>query len=283
MEKEKKEKEVEKEEKTTKQKESKGIKTTSFQTTLIVILLICVAALGGWIVGASKVNNLYTEKLYNDGQKSANETTTTTKETKDVKTNDEVKPLDLTKSLNTTNIKYSDAKELEDGYGQAGLSVKHDESLTRLVIDWQKFGPHSGASAWTNENVEYDIKNISGTVKKAFVHGEGQDVTGTTLYYLMEDGTVEYTKMFTRNFDSKGTLYFNINYTYEKDSDGKITGEHFESQGKVPGVKDVVKIYGVGAVYDDGSDGPKIGGYATTIGATRDGSFYDLGKPIREE
>ena len=282
MEKEKKEKE-EKEVKETKQKESKGIKTTSIQTTLIVVLLICTAALGGWIVGASKVNNLYTEKLYSEGQKSSNETTTTTNDTKEVKTNDEIKPLDLTKSLNTTNIKYSDAKELEDGNDQTGLSVKHDGSNTKLVIDWPKFGPHSGASAWSNEPVEYEIKNLSGTVKKAVVGGEGQDITSATLYYLMEDGTVEYTKIFTRNFDSKGTLYFNINYTYEKDSDGKITGEHFESQGKVPGVKDVVKIYGVGAVYDDGSDGPKIGGYATTIGATRDGSFYDLGKPIREE
>lgn len=272
MEKEKKEKEV----KETKQKESKGIKTTSFQTTLIVILLICCAAMGGWILGASKVNLLYKDAI-NKNENNSNTTkktnTTTNQETKEEK--DEIKPLDLTKSLNTSNIEYTDAKELEEGRDVSGLSIKHNGSDLKLVIDWPKFGPNSGASAWSEEPVEYEIKNLSGTVRKAVVSGTGQDTTGTKLFYLMEDGTVEYTDVFSRNFDSKGTLYFNVNYTYEKDANERITGEHFESQGKISGVKDVIKLYSVNARGG-------MSGYVTVIGATRDGSFYDLGNIINK-
>ena len=276
MEKEKKET---KEEKQTSKKESKGLKTTSFQITLIVILLICCAGLGGWVLGASKVNLLYRDAINKNNTNSnttkktntTNDNTTTNQETKEEK--DEIKPLDLTKSLNTSNIEYTDAKELEEGRDVGGLSIKHNGSDLKLVIDWPKFGPNSGASAWSQEPVEYEIKNLSGTVRKAFVSGIGQDITGTKLFYLMEDGTVEYTDVFSRNFDSKGTLYFNVNYTYEKDSNERITGEHFESQGKISGVKDVIKLYSVNARGG-------MSGYVTVIGATRDGSFYDLGNII---
>ena len=144
----------------------------------------------------------------------------------------------------------------------------------------ETFGPHSGASAWGKETEKYDVENLSGKVKAGYVGEVGQDVTGTTLFYLMDNGTVEYTKMFVIKTNPDGTTYYNMNYTYEKDSNGKITGQHFESQGKVNGVEDAYELYTVDAVPDDGSDGPKIGGYVTTIASKKDGSFYDLGNVI---
>ena len=285
MEKEKKEKEVEKEEKTTKQKESKGIKTTSFQTTLIVILLICVAALGGWIVGASKVNVMYKEAI--NSKESAGEKKTTpadnnttndnntSNDTTTPEVKDEIKPLDLNKSLNTTGINYSDPKELSDGREEIGVSVKNNDGL-KLAINWPKFGPYSTASAWSDTTIEYDITNLSGTVKEGIVAGVGQDSVGTTVFYLMNDGTVEYTRMFKKTTDNSGHTYYVMNYTYEKESDGKITGQHFESEGKVSGAKDVIKLYSVNA-----SSGHF--GHVTVLGATKDGSFYDLGNAIHFE
>lgn len=275
MEKEKKEKKEQEE------KASKGIKTTPIQITLIVGLLIVIAAFGGWVIGASyvatKVNaNANSVKSTNVKNNNCNcdcaEQTTNTNDNQNTNNNkaEEIKPLDLNKSLNTSDVGYSNPKELSDGREEIGVSVKKGNSLT-LVIDWTKFGPHSGASAWGDATKEYEIRNLSGTVKEAVVAGMGQDSVGTTVFYLMNDGTVEYTRMFVKKTDQAGHTYYSMNYTYEKGSEGKVTGEHFESEGKVSDVKDVVKLYSVEAHSG-------MFGYVTVIGATRDGSFYDLNK-----
>ena len=86
----------------------------------------------------------------------------------------------------------------------------------------------------------------------------------------MEDGTVEYTKV----FNLVENVGYNVNYTYDKDTNGSIIGQHFESQGKVKNVEGTVKIYT--AQVSNGQTG-----YMTTIAAKRDGSFYDLGYAIR--
>ena len=279
MEKEKKET-VEKET-TKKEKTKKGIKTTNFQVTLIVILLICCAGFGGWILGASKVNFMYREAIdkndtnANTTKKSDKTNNNTSNDTtvKNQDTSDEIKALDLTKSLNTTNTEYSDAKELVNGNEMLGLSVKANGSNTKLSINWSEFGRYSTASSWPDTTEEYAITNLSENVKEGYVGGLGHDSVGTTLFYLMNDGTVEYTKVFTKKFDSNGALYFNINYIYEKDAYGRSTGEHFESQGKIDGVNNIVKLYSANA-----STGTS--GFATVIAATKDGSFYDLANII---
>ena len=264
-------------------------KGNSFFTTFIIIILMATVGVLGWIIGASKVANMSeSARKENSGvsktveKQTAKEETTKEETTKEddatQKVKDEIKPLDLNNSLNSTGITYSDSKQLIEGDEVTGISVKRNENSVKLVIDWPKFGPHSGATAWSNEAIEYEISDLSGNVKKAVVAGIGQDITGAKIFYLMEDGTVEYTDIFTRNYDKKGTLYFNVNYTYEKDSNGRITGEHFASQGKVNGVKDVVELYSVSAI----PTGSMIGAYGTTLAATKDGSFYDLGKAINK-
>ena len=132
------------------------------------------------------------------------------------------------------------------------------------MINWSEFGPHSTASAWTPDTKEYSIQGFNKNVKDAIVGTVGQDASSAILFYLMEDGTVEYTRVFDNG----------LNYTYEKDSEGRITGEHFETQGAVKNVKDVVKFYNVDVHIINGS------GWMTTIGATKDGSFYDLGEIV---
>ena len=191
--------------------------------------------------------------------------TETTEENKT--TTEEIKAVDLTKCLNTTNLIYSNLNENQEN---VGLEILTNSDTTKLKINWDKFGPISGATAWASTNEELNITNLATKVKSGFVGGEGQDPKGTILFYLMEDGTVEYTKV----FNLVENVGYNVNYVYAQDITGKITGQHFESQGKVKNVENVVKIYT--AQVSNGQTG-----YMTTIAAKKDGSFYDLGYAIR--
>ena len=211
----------------------------------IIALVVLILGLGGYLVYTltSKSSNVETDKEE--------------KNQKNV-----VKTVDLSKCINNKSVTF---KDLDGEVSTIGLEVVVNGNDTNLKINWEKFGPVSGASTWANRTEELKIQKLAKKVKSGFVGGEGQDSKGTILFYLMEDGTVEYTRLFNQN---------NVNYTYDKDADGKITGQHFESEGTVKNVKDVVKLYTVQVI--DGQSG-----YMTTIAAKKDGSFYDLGYEIR--
>ncbi len=76
------------------------------------------------------------------------------------------------------------------------MSVGADSKSVALNIDWNKFGEFSGASAWASTVESYSITGFNKKIKDAFMGELGHDVAGTTLFYLMSDGTVEYTPLF---------------------------------------------------------------------------------------
>ena len=119
-----------------------------------------------------------------------------------VETKNEVKELDLSKSLNTTGVTYSDVSDTKEAYGLS-MRINDDKKSITLSIDWNVFGPLSRASAFAKVVEDYQITGFSKNVKETFVGSLGQDSVGITLFYLMEDGTVEYTSMFVKN----DTLY----------------------------------------------------------------------------
>ncbi len=59
----------------------------------------------------------------------------------------------------------------------------------------------------------------------------------------MNNQTVKYTPMFVRKTDSQNDTYYEINYRFQKGTDGKITGTHFATNGTLVDVKSVVKLY----------------------------------------
>ena len=75
--------------------------------------------------------------------------------------------------------------------------------------------------------------------------------------------SVEYTPIFIQKTDSQNNTYYDMNYS---------SANQFSTNGTIAGVANVIKFYTVNA--SNGS------GWLTTIGATRDGSFYDLGAVI---
>lgn len=152
------------------------------------------------------------------------------------------------------------------------MRINPDKKSITLNIDWPVFGPLSMTAAYSSNVEEYQITGFSKEIKQAFVGELGQDAMGITLFYLMEDNTVEYTPMFTLNTSNPNSTHYEMNYSYEKSPDGRITGTYFTTRGPINGVKDIIKLYVANA--SNGS------GWITTIGATKDGSFYDLGAII---
>ncbi len=109
-----------------------------------------------------------------------------------------VKELDLSRSLNTNGITYSTPNLASSSNNNIGISmsVGADSKSVALNIDWNKFGEFSGASAWASTVESYQITGFNKKIKDAFIGELGHDVAGTTLFYLMSDGTVEYTPLF---------------------------------------------------------------------------------------
>lgn len=194
----------------------------------------------------------------------------TSNKEKDSKNNKEVKELDLNKCKNS-NKKYSNPNP--EDKNNIGISVNLlEDGGAKLVIDWSKFGGASGATGYVNEIVEHEIRGFDKKVEVGFVGGNRDDVTQTIIFYLMEDGSVEYTRLFIEKESEKKIKYYQINYSYDYDNNGSVKGtSYFKTQGKILEGKKFTKLYNV--TCDDRE---------TTIGVLENGSFYDLGKIILE-
>lgn len=225
----------------------------------IIILVIIIIGMGLYI---AYDKGIIFDKVEKETKKS-NTTKINKKENKDLTdSSNEIKALDLKKCLNNKNNTYSNEY---DGEADVGLSinVNSDRKSATLNIDWSKFGPHSTASTWSSSVETYQITGFSKNIQNTYIGVIGQDAMGITLFYLMNDGTVEYTPIFIQKTDSQNNTYYDMNYS---------SANQFSTNGTIAGVANVIKFYTVNA--SNGS------GWLTTIGATRDGSFYDLGAVI---
>lgn len=258
-----------------KEKEKKTDNKSNKLIVVIVILSLIIVGMGVYIaydkgVIFSSVEN--DTKQSNDNKE--------LEETKEEQKNDsddsnKIKPLDLSKCLNSSSGTYQNSSDVEGNYGLS-MSINQDQKSITLSIDWSKFGPLSNASSYASTVENYQITGFSKSISSVFVGDYGQDSTGITLFYVMSDGTVEYTPIFALKQDSQGNSYYEMNYTYDYSSDGRVTGQHFATKGIINGVTDVIKLYTADYSIPNGS------GLRTTIGARKDGSFYDLGKLIQK-
>ena len=83
--------------------------------------------------------------------------------------------------------------------------------------------------------------------------GFGQSIDNETLFFIMEDGTVEYMPIATA-----------------------VKNNSIKSYGKLEGVNDIISIKNVSA------GAPNGGGWVTTIAFNKDGKFYDLDYVLRK-
>jgi len=129
-----------------------------------------------------------------------------------------------------------------------GLAILQNSKEVNLWIRWDNV-PENVAKKPDNANKYEIINNFSGNVIDVYILGYGQGVD-EYLFFLMEDGTVEYMPL-----------------------DGRTIGKNeYRSYGKIDGVENVVELLECG----------NSGTTRTPIALTKDGSFYDLGKIINE-
>lgn len=230
----------------------------------LIIFIVLSITLGGYLVY---------DKLNNESSTNNND--------KDIidNSNDDnaIKELDLSKCLNNDGVLYSNQSDVVGNYGLS-LVINPDKKSITLSIDNDTFMPIANqviiGSTWVpNSTTVYQIKRFTKNIVDVFIGELGQDASGLTLFFLMDDGTVEYTPLFLKKANSDGTTYYDFNFKHNYTSDSNITDTYFESMGTINGVEDVIKFYNV----DANSNGF---GYRTTIVAKKDGSFYDLGKII---
>ena len=137
--------------------------------------------------------------------------------------------------------------------------------MPSLEIDFSKFGPLSGISNYSNNKETYKIKNVKGKVIKGFIGGLGQDIAGTYVFLVLQDGKIEYFPVLDNG---------KINYTYKK-SGKKITDTYFKALGPLHNVSQINDLYNANACLK--------GTCANTVLARiSSGSFYDLGRLINK-
>lgn len=228
--------------------------------TVVMIVLLVAAALGGYLAGASRIANEVVEQK-NEVEGKGKETN---KETPTENTQTEVKEIDLSKSLNTKNYTYS---SLTDKDQDLGITIKINNDKKSVTVSYNTKALNSISSvthSTSGDNYSNEIKGFNKNIKSTFISGIGQDVTGTVLFFLTEDNTVQYVKLFNRETDSQGNTYYTTYWAHGDNTTPISTNTN-----------DVVKLYGANA------SAPMSSGFYTTLAAKADGSFYDLNEIVK--
>ena len=182
-----------------------------------------------------------------------------------------VKELDITKCNNgSEGVTYSKPKVVTSAYG---LEVKVNDDKLGVTVFVEGTGVFN-KNVSTITSIDRDESNYSlfvdgfeKKIDKVFIGEFGQDATGISLIYLMEDKTVSYTRLFKKNYDEANTLYFTLNNVSESNNNLIFNVDEEYSE-----ISDIVGIYN--AEYSI----PNGGGASTVIASLKDGSFYDLSK-----
>lgn len=153
-------------------------------------------------------------------------------------------------------------KLADSSNSEVGLFIEKDtDSQTALItIDWEKFSKIYKKAETTSAIRKYNIINFGQNIKDVSINGFGQSTGYETAFYLMKDGTVEYTPIIHAlgdNGDSKETV--------------------LKSYGKMNEVSGVVKL-APATNYCVSDNSCLSDGSYTVLGIKSDGSFYDLGK-----
>jgi len=186
---------------------------------------------------------------------------------------EEIQKIDLSKVINpsTKDSKYSLYDEYLDNWYGLSMKINDDKKSATLRMNWEVLGSYTYHPEWKNKEKKIDSYFITGFTKEiesvffGFI-GQTYPENGTYLFFIMEDGTLEYLELWN-NHESNSCLLAPLNCK----SDEKNT-PYLATQGKVEGVRDVIRLYNANHYI--------IGGTGTVLAAKKDGSFYDLGNII---
>lgn len=222
------------------------VKQNKSSSKLIILL--------GIILGVSAYllfNNLNTTK-----EKKVEENTKEEEKT----TKEDIKSLDLTKSMNTTNITYQNEKDLKSSNDSIKLIINKNKKSITITINYDKLIEENNYLKEKYKGIKsYQIEGFEKNIKSAYIGLLGDNYSGTTLFYLMDDNTVQYTSLYTPKTNIDNITFYDIN----------LSGETFSNHLIVPEIEKVYKLNSVTATINNKT-------YNTVIAVLKDGSFYDL-------
>lgn len=245
-------------------------KNKSFIVIIVILSLVIITMASYIVIGKvfskdnkenqSKPTEITDEKDKDTDNKSNNSNS---------ENNNQIKQLDLARCLNRNGNTYYNALTANRSKYGLSMNINSDKKTITLSIDWGTFGSIASTvligGSHGSEVETYQITGFTKNIQNVYIGDFGQSSQGITLLYLMEDGTVEYTSMFIKQTDSQGQIYYVINYHY----DNNVI--QFKTMGTINNINGVIEIYTADVSSSDGA------GWMTTIGATKEGSFYDLG------
>ena len=243
------------------EKEKKEKKSNWLLVTLLIVALLAAFAFGGLAVGlikSPKGDTYITNTSANKDEKEKSESKETTSTTG-------FAALDFDKCINKKGNAYK--PQPGDMY-QLGIYIIVNNDLKSVNIQYNSLKLNETyALGWETTRGEFEslgTKTLSKKISQVFVGGYGQAAGNDTIFYLMEDGTVQYTPIYKEL----------TNDTWKQSDDNK----KFNSYGEIPNVEQVVSLSLAAVTFKDSP----TGGHVTTIARRADGSFYDLGELLRE-
>lgn len=235
--------------------EKKGL--TNILIGVIVLLVIFIAYLGITVmITGNKLGKIddEIEKINETPEETPSKTT----------------GLDKSNSLNTRNVEYRNERttSVNDNIGLT-VNVSTDKKNAVLTIDWPTFSAAISKevpATYPTTKATYNILGFNKTIKNVLLTQYDNTLSSLTIVYLMEDNTVQYTTLVKSN---NGVKYVDI-----RTQEG-TNNKYFATDGTVPRVTDVYKLYNVDAYKENEK-------HKTSIALKSDGKFYDLGYAISE-
>ncbi len=252
---------------------NENVKETKNKGLIIFTITLLIACIGmGTFIFMNK-DKLIAKESDKNTENSSKKTSSKNKKEQDTKIEteatedetEEAKDLDLSKALNTSGYNYSEVSGQDQ---DAGFSLKINDDKKSVTVTIYEKGSKLISdvihSTWGTDPIDKQITGFNKKIKSTYIGGLGHDSTGTIFYFIMEDGTVTYAKLFEKALNADGTMYYNT----------KIL-ENQLSINTIDNIDGIIKLYGANA------SAPMSTGAYTTLAAKKDGSFYDLGKIIK--
>lgn len=146
------------------------------------------------------------------------------------------------------------------------ISLNADKRSATIKIDWNLYSKIYGVEG-TGSVVAYSVTNFTKEIKEVYILGYGQASGNETAFYLMEDGTVEFTPI-------KDSIRNNVSQELDK---------VFKSYGSLEGISDVEKIIEAEPVSWPNMDRDLGANGIYILGVKSDYSFYNLNKSIAQK
>lgn len=140
-----------------------------------------------------------------------------------------------------------------------GTNVNVDSSQTKVTISINHYlVSQNYGLGWVTSSEDYNYEPheivFDQKVVDIFFGGIGQDASGDTILFLMEDGTVQ---------------YLPLKKAYSTDH------ENLKSYGTLSGISNIVKFYSADAL-------AQMGGGVTILAQDRNGNLYDLSSVLQQ-